>query len=124
MGTKNMKTMKQQDIIYQRADKLVVSVYLLSKKIPREELFGYTSQLRRAALSIVLNIVEGFARQQRQYHRRFLEISFGSTKETMYLLEFGVKIGYLDANEIENLLKEYDDVSRMLWVKIQTLRKK
>ena len=116
--------MQQQDIIYQKADKLAVLIYILSKRIPREELFGYTSQLRRAALSVVLNLVEGFARQQRQDHRRFLEISFGSLKETIYLLEFGVKIGYLQTVEIENLLKEYDQIAGMLWTKMQTLRKK
>ena len=77
---------ERRDLIKEKADRLALEVYVLSKKIPKEEMFGFTSQLRRAALSIVLNIIEGYARQHRQDHRRFLQIAYGSLKETMYLL--------------------------------------
>jgi four helix bundle protein len=113
----------KSDLILQKADKLAVGVYILSKKLPKEELFGFTSQLRRASLSVVLNIIEGYARQQRQDHRRFLEISFGSTKEVMYLLDFGIKIRYFKDDDVRIISNGYDEVARMLWVKIQTLRK-
>ena len=114
---------RRRDLILERADHLAVLVYILTRKIPKEELFGFTSQLRRAALSVVLNIIEGYARQQRQDHRRFLEIAFGSVKETMYLLEFGVKIGYFIGSDVKNISSQYEEVARMLWAKIQTLKK-
>lgn len=114
---------KQKDLIFEKADKLTVLVYLLTRKLPKEELFGFTSQLRRAALSVVLNIIEGYARQQRQEHRRFLEIAFGSVKEAMYLLKFGVKIRYFKPSDIADIYDQYEEVARMLWTKIQTLKR-
>ena len=113
----------RKDLILEKADHLAVTIYVLTKKLPKEELFGFTSQLRRAVLSVVLNIIEGYARQQRQDHRRFLEIAYGSLKETVYLLGFGIKIGYFKNEDVENINKEYDEVARMLWSKIQTLKK-
>jgi four helix bundle protein len=113
-----------KDIILEKSDNRAVAVYELSKKLPKEELYGFTSQLRRAALSVPLNIVEGFARYKSQDHRRFLEISYGSLKETIYLLTFGVKIKYFTEFEVSQLVNDYTETSRMLWSKIQTLKNK
>lgn len=63
-------------------------VYKISKGFPREELSGVTSQLRRAAMSVVLNYVEGFARQRTASLMSFLEMSYGSLKESIFSLEF------------------------------------
>ena len=63
-----------------KMDEYVHLVYRLSRNFPREELYGATSQLRRAALSIILNYTEGFARQKKAVKRNFWEISYGSLK--------------------------------------------
>lgn len=111
-----------KDKLIIKADNLAVMVYKLSLKAPKYELYGFISQLQRAALSVVLNMIEGYARQNRKEYRRFLEIAFGSLKEVMYLLEFGVKITYFKSEDVENINKEYDEVAGMLWSKIRTLK--
>ena len=111
-----------KDKLIIEADNLAVLVYKLSLKAPKYELYGFISQLQRAALSVVLNMIEGYARQNRKEYRRFLDISYGSLKETMYLVEFGVKIGYFENEEAEEINKEYDEIAKMLWSKIRTLK--
>lgn len=114
---------KQRDLILEKADQLTYVIYVVTRRFPKEELFGIISQLRRAALSVVLNIVEGYARQQRQEHRRFLEIAYGSAKEVQYLLNFSFRIGYLNKNDFEKLSLGYEEVLKMLWVKIGSLKR-
>ena len=112
----------ENDIILIKADKLAKEIYKITKTFPKEELFGITSQLRRAALSIPLNIVEGYARISKQDHRRFLEIALGSAKETKYLIYFSFEQKLLQEKDKESLLDLGDEVSRLLWSKIKTLR--
>lgn len=111
-----------RDILLEKADKFAHLIFQVTKNFPREELFGLTSQLRRAALSIPLNMVEGFARQNRNEHRRFLEISYGSLKEAVYLLEFSFKEEYLGENDFKNISGLGDELAKMVWTKIKTLR--
>ena len=83
-------------IAWQLADKFAWEVYKFSDEFPRNETYGLTSQLRRSALSVALNIVEGYARNSRNEFRQFLKISLGSLAEAGYLLEFSLKRGYLN----------------------------
>lgn len=112
-----------KDILLGKADIFAKNIYKFTRKFPKDELFGLTSQIRRAALSIVLNIIEGYARISRQDHRRFLEIALGSTKEVKYLIYFAFEQGYIPERDKEKLLEDGDELSRILWAKIQTLRK-
>ncbi|TAK03978.1 four helix bundle protein [Patescibacteria group bacterium] len=82
-------------LAWEAADRFVVAVYQATANFPEEEKFGLTSQLRRAASSIALNIVEGQARATRPDFVRFLVISRGSAAECAYLLELSTKLGYL-----------------------------
>lgn len=83
-------------IAWQAADDFAVSVYKVTVDFPAEEKFGLTSQIRRAATSVALNIVEGQARATRPDYLRFLTMSRGSIAECAYLLELSGKLGYLN----------------------------
>ena len=102
-------------IVWQKADELAYQIYIASKKFPREELFGITSQLRRAALSIPTNIVEGMGRQNRLEARQFTNIALGSLAETEYLLEFCVKLNLLSADEYKRLENLRSYLGAILW---------
>jgi len=119
-----MNNEQKPNILLEKADKLAWAIYTLTKQFPKGELFGMISQLRRAALSIPLNIIEGFARYSLGDHCRFLEIAYGSLKETKYLLYFSLREEYITQKEYEEIIKLAEEVGKMLWKKIQTLRKK
>ena len=101
-------------ICWQKADNLSFLIYKLTSSFPKNEVFGITSQLRRASLSVPVNIVEGFNRNSKRELSRFLNISLGSLAETEYLLYFSEKLGYIhdDPVELKNLI---DEVGKLLW---------
>ncbi len=101
-------------IVFQKADELAYKMYKATEAFPKSEIFGITSQLRRAALSIPTNIVEGYARKSKKELSQFINIALGSLAETEYLLGFSKRLGYFteDISEIENLLEE---VGKLLW---------
>jgi len=96
-------------------DKLVNRVYDCSKSFPKEEIFGVTSQLRRASLSIILNYVEGYARGRKAVLKNFLEISYGSLKESKYLIYFTYKRKFLNKKQYKELLDLSEQIGAMLW---------
>ena len=105
------------------ADDLAVLVYTKTKSFPREELYGITSQLRRAVASVPTNIAEGASREHKKEYLHFLYVSRGSVAETEYLLHLSKRIGYLsDDNykEVENLRKT---TARTLQGLINSVRK-
>ena len=103
-------------------DDLVDRVYFITKKFPKEEMFGVTSQLRRASLSVALNYVEGYARQRKMVLRNFLEIAYGSLKETRYLVYFSYKQGFIEKNDFDFLVETIDRIGRMFWGIISKLK--
>ena len=82
-----------QEKLVKKMDGYAHAVYKLTKNFPREELYGITSQLRRASLSVALNFIEGYARFRNKVNKNFLEISYGSLKESKYLIEFSFEEG-------------------------------
>ncbi len=96
-------------------------IYKFTKTFPREEIYGVTSQLRRAALSVVLNYIEGYARGKNKVHKNFLEISYGSLQESRYLLEFSLEEKYLSKQDYEKVAKIADEIGAMLWGTIAKL---
>jgi len=82
-------------LAWQECHKLVLSVYKATEFFPKHELYGLTSQARRAAFSGAVNIVEGASRKGRNELRRFLDISLGSLSELEYVLEVAAELGYL-----------------------------
>lgn len=97
-------------------------VYKLTRQFPKEETYGVTSQLRRAALSVILNYIEGYARGKGKVHKNFLEISYGSLKESKYLLHFSFVEGYIDKEEYEKATKLAEEIGAMLWGIISKLK--
>ena len=81
---------------WQKADDLAVAVYQTTRSFPREELYGITSQLRRAASSVAANIVEGSARRSKKDYLHFLYIARGSLAETQYFVHLATRLGYLN----------------------------
>jgi len=102
-------------MVWQKADELAYQVYMATKTFPKEELYAMTSQLRRAALSVPTNIVEGYARQGKNEFRQFANIALGSLAETKYLLGFCLRLRYLKPEEHKRLDGQAEEVGRLLW---------
>jgi four helix bundle protein len=81
------------------ADDLTVGVYERTRTFPREELYGLTSQLRRASYSVPANIAEGSSRESQRDYLHFLYIARGSLTETQYFIHLAQRLGYLTADE-------------------------
>lgn len=104
----------QQLVIWQKAHQFVLSIYGLTKQLPKEELFSITSQLRRSAISVAANIVEGYRKRTRPDKMRFLNISQASLDETDYYLLLIQDLGYINTDtlrlfgdEVAKLLNAY-----------------
>ena len=108
-------------IVWRKADELAYQIYLATKNFPKEERYGITSQLRRAALSIPTNIVEGYGRQGKKELRQFSNIALGSLAEVRYLMDFCSRLNYL-ADEGRTVLQDLAaEVGRLLWKFYQSL---
>jgi len=99
--------------VYNKAVDLVSDVYLLTKTFPKEEMFGLTSQLRRAAVSISLNISEGSARSKKDFSR-FIDMARGSVFECVTLLQILLKQRYVGQKNFVDLKDKLTDLSKML----------
>lgn len=104
---------------------LAEASYELTSKFPREEIYGLTSQIRRAAVSIAANIAEGYGRDQTGSYIQFLRISMGSTRELETLLLLAQRVGIsTDAPSCAGLLSDCSEVSKMLRAMIRSLESK
>jgi len=90
-------------------------IYRLTKKFPKDEMYGIVSQLRRSSLSVILNYIEGYARVRDKVHKNFLEISYGSLKESKYLLHFSFVEKYIPTKEYNDAMKLAEEIGAMLW---------
>ena len=110
--------------VWKLADELAYQVYIVTRNFPKEELYGITSQLRRAALSIPTNIVEGYSRKGDKQLAHFINISLGSMAEAKYLVYFAHRLGYLQDSEYSDLKNGYDRLGKSLWRFYETVREK
>jgi four helix bundle protein len=98
-------------LVWRKAHAFVLSVYTLTAAFPKQEMYGLTSQLRRAAISIPANIAEGFRRRGRADKARFINLAEASSEECRYYLILAEDLGYGDTTQLSANL---DEVSRML----------
>jgi four helix bundle protein len=101
----------QDLIVWQKAHQFVLSTYHFTESFPKHEVFGLSSQFRRAAVSIPANIAEGFRKSGRADKGRFMNIAQGSLEECRYYLILASDLGY---GKTQELLLQIEEVSRML----------
>ena len=101
----------QDLIVWKKAHEFVLSIYRLSNNFPNTEIYGLTSQIRRAAISIAANIVEGFKKKTKPDKVRFMNIAQGSFEECRYYLILIKDLGYGDTS---NLMTQLEEVSKLL----------
>jgi four helix bundle protein len=110
-----MRNNQFHDNLKKIMDEFVSDIYKITRKFPKDEMYGLTSQIRRSALSVILNYIEGYARQRKPVLKNFLEISYGSLKETKYLIYFSFKQNYLPEKDYNSLISKSDDIGKMVW---------
>ena len=101
-------------LIWEKSDVLALQVYKLTENFPKQVLFGITSQLRRAVLSVPTNIVEGYNRKSKKELHRFIDIALGSLAETEYLIEFSKRLEYIKT-DIPHIHSMITKVGKLLW---------
>ena len=117
-----MKIKSYKDLnIWKRSIRLVEEIYIITKKFLKEEIYGLTSQLRRSAISIPSNIAEGFTRFHNKEYRQFLYISLGSCAELNTQIIISSHLSYLNSEKANKVLKEIDEISRMIMGLIKKL---
>ncbi len=120
-----MKTRHFRDlIVWQRSMKLAGVVYTATKAFPNEEIFGLTSQLRRAAVSVPSNIAEGHGRLTDNGFAVFLGQARGSLFEVETQIELASTLGYMKAAEAKKIIADCEEVGKMLNGLLNTLKEK
>lgn len=117
MTLKSYKDLK----VWQKSMDLAVDVYQITKKFPKEELYGPTSQIPRAAFSIPANIAEGYARRSLKEYIQFLRFSYSSGAELETHLLIVKRVKLLSSNNFENLNNKLSEIMKMLNVLIAKL---
>ena len=110
--------------VYVKGLEAVGEIYRLTKNFPKKELFGLTSQLRRAATSIVLNMAEGSGCGSDKEFSRFLSCALRSKHEVIACLDIALKLGYTSKEKIRELELKLEEVSSMIIGLSRSLRKK
>jgi four helix bundle protein len=108
---------------WQYADDLVILVYSKTQSFPKEELYGITSQLRRAVISVPTNIAEGASREHKKEYLHFLYIAKDSIAEVEYLLHLSRRVGYLEDDEYKQLEDRRQEAAKTLHGLINSVKK-
>lgn len=110
MKTYNFEQLK----VWQEAHLFVLEIYKITKLYPKEEIYGLTSQFKRASVSIPANIAEGYRKRGIKDKLKFYNISQGSADECMYYIILSRDLGYISNDVFERLYSQLDLVSRLL----------
>ncbi len=101
-------------IIWQKSMELVTNIYLETRTFPKEELYGLTSQIRRASISVPSNIAEGYERLGKNDYLRFLNIAISSLFQLQTQLEIGKNLSFIQENNFNILFENTREIERML----------
>ncbi len=107
--------------IWKKGILLVESIYEITRKFPKEETYGLSSQLRRAAVSVPSNIAEGFARFHNKEYKQLLYIALGSCAEMTTQIVISSKLGYIKQVEEDTLVQSIEQISKMIMGLIKKL---
>jgi len=107
---------------FELADEVALLTYRVTARFPKAEQYGLTSQIRRAAVSVPSNIVEGCAREGERDYLRFLSIAFGSLRELGYQLGLAKRLNYLDESDSSLVEAKITEAERVLSGLIRALR--
>ena len=109
---------------FELADEVALLIYQVTEGFPKEERYGLTSQIRRAAVSVPSNIVEGCARDSQADYLRFLHIAFGSLRELHYQLSLSKRLGFFDSQQVPLVEEKVIETEKVLNGLIRSLRDK
>lgn len=101
--------------VWKKSKELCLFVYDFTKKFPKEELYGLTSQIRRAVISIPSNIAEGYVKSSIKEQIKFIEISYGSYYELNTQIEIAFDLHYVDKNNYDKFLILFNEVGKLLY---------
>ena len=104
-------------------DEYAHNVYAVTKNFPKDKMYGIISQIRRVALSVILNYIEGYSRTRKLVQINFYEISYGSLQESKYLIKFSFKENYLSEIGYQKLSLLAEEIGAMLWTIIKNMKK-
>jgi len=107
---------------FELADRLALAAYRHTHRFPKEEMFGLTAQLRRAAVSVASNIVEGCARHTEADYLHFLDIAYASSREVEYQLSLAARLGYLEAEAHREVTRLCIETSKVIAGLLRALR--
>lgn len=107
---------------FELADDVAMLIYKTTKYFPKEEVYGLTSQMRRAAVSVPSNIVEGCARESQADYHRFLEIAFGSLRELRYQCTLSKRLGYLIVDDHAAVDAKILETEKVLGALLRSMR--
>ncbi|HET7411488.1 MAG TPA: four helix bundle protein [Pararhizobium sp.] len=125
MGAEKTEIRSYKDLLVWKASlELAVGCYLATKSFPGAEIYGMTSQIRRASASIAANVAEGHGRENRGAFIQFLRIAQGSLKELETHLILSERVALLETETAADLLRKTDEIGRMLRSLIRTLQEK
>lgn len=100
--------------VYKEIKKYIKAIYELSSKFPKEEQFGMTNQIRRAGVSIALNIAEGSDRGSDKDFQRFIQMAIGSLNETVAVLDIAKDNGFVNQNNCDIILEQAESIVKQL----------
>ena len=102
--------------VYQRSYKASMVMYKITQRFPSEEMYGLTSQIKRASTSIPLNIAEGYGRRDSESEfKHFLRTAIGSCYEIKVLIEMSKDLGFISVTQYERMYNEYEEIAKMLY---------
>ena len=111
-------------IVWQRAHQLVLTIYRFTEKFPKNEMFGLTSQLKRAIVSVPANVAEGYAAGGKGQYKRYLDIAQGSLAEVEYYLILSQDLSYITSSEFEQAESLRAETGFLLHRLIESLNRK